>query len=685
VLRTRASAERALLARLSSLLEETRHALLVAALARVNDLGTVERALEAFGSSSAALVPAAEEGLVTISDGNLTFSHGLVRSTIAYGALRSDRRSAHAALAGALPSDTAQEAFAWHQALAAPSPDEEVASALEEAAVRARDRGALVSSARAYELSARLTPAATTRAQRLVQAAEVASLAGHVYAAIEHLEAAVPDLEDPIERARCERLLGRVLARSGSAARARDTLLVAAERCEADDPAQAAAVLAEAVIPALRAGEPVKAREIGRRALALAEDRGGGPELSAAVMLGIALVFTGAFREGRQLILRADGLAGPAHALVPGRQLRAYLGAALRLAGEHVQAGRVLTELADEARAEGAVGTLAYTLVRLGDVDLDAGRWATARALLAEAVRLARETGQGADRGLAAGGLAWLGAAQGRDRECRERAADAISLADRLGIGSKLNRAAHALGLLALGRGEFDEAASHLSELRRLQNEQGWCHAAVQPHVAADLIEALGRAGRFDDARRELASFEEEAKRAGRPSSLAALARCRGLLEQGDDALSRFEEALTFTEEDTGPFERARAQLAYGEFLAGAGRVVEGAGALHSAFDRFAPLGAGPWEAQTREALSRLGQEIPERDAGPAARLTERELQVALAVASHESPDDAAARLLLTVPTVEYNLASALAKLGLSSPAELAKALGDDSVATAAG
>jgi DNA-binding CsgD family transcriptional regulator len=318
-------------------------------------------------------------------------------------------------------------------------------------------------------------------------------------------------------------------------------------------------------------------------------------------------------------------------------------------------------------------------------VDLDAGRWATARALLAEAVRLARETGQGADRGLAAGGLAWLGAAQGRDRECRERAADAISLADRLGIGSKLNRAAHALGLLALGRGEFDEAASHLSELRRLQNEQGWCHAAVQPHVAADLIEALGRAGRFDDARRELASFEEEAKRAGRPSSLAALARCRGLLEEGDDALSRFEEALTFTEEDTGPFERARAQLAYGEFLAGAGRAVEAAGALHSAFDRFAPLGAGPWEAQTREALSRLGQEIPERDAGPAARLTERELQVALAVASHESPDDAAARLLLTVPTVEYNLASALAKLGLSSPAELAKALGDDSVATAAG
>src|SRR5262249_21326904 len=156
-------------------------------------------------------------------------------------------------------------------------------------------------------------------------------------------------------------------------------------------------------------------------------------------------------------------------------QLRAYLGAGLRLAGEHDSAREVLAQLIAEARSHGAYGLLPYALVRLADVELDTGYWPAAHAALAEAASLAGEMGQGADQGLASGALAWLDAAQGRPADCRQHAGEAIALAARLGAGSRLDRAVPALGLLALGCGKLDAAIEHLVEVRNMQLEQGWC------------------------------------------------------------------------------------------------------------------------------------------------------------------------------------------------------------------
>ena len=669
LLRTRTSAEHALLARISALPDETRRALLVAALSETDDLRAVERALQAAGLDASALARAAQEGLVEIAGGRVAFRHNLVRSTVIYGALRSERRRAHAALAEA--SDAGLEAQAWHRALAAAGPDEAIAASLTEVAARAGMRGAPAAAARAYELAARLSPATQVRAQRLLRAAEAASLAGHIFAAVDHLEAALPQLEDADERLSAERLLGRVLARSGSAGRARDVLLAAAGRGEVRDRVQAASLLADAVIPALRAGGPGEAREIARRALVLTEGTGGLPELTAALMLGTAHIYTGDFSSGRELVLRAAALAADQDAFDREPQLRVYLGAGLRLAGERDRAREVLAKLVDDARAEGLVGVLAYALVRLGEVELDAGRWPSARALLVDASRLARETGQGADRGLAAGGLAWLAAVQGRREECEERAAEAIELAERLGVGSRLNRAIHARGLLALANGKAEEAVHHLSEMRQLQLEQGWCDATIQPHGAPDLVEALVAAGDLDLARRELAVLEEETRRAGRPSAVAGTLRSRGLLARRDEAWALFDEALRVDEELTGPFERARTELAYGERLAEEAMEARAEGMLGAALEQFVALGAEPWAERTRETIRRLGAQVPEPEQEVLSRLTDRELQVVVAVSSGESVGDAAVRLLLTVPTVERNLATALSKLELSSPGEL--------------
>ena len=139
----------------------------------------------------------------------------------------------------------------------------------------------------------------------------------------------------------------------------------------------------------------------------------------------------------------------------------------------------------------------------------------------------------------------------------------------------------------------------------RIECEQGWCDAAVYPHCARDLIEALVRAGRAADAERELSIFEEECRQTERPSALAALASCRGLLVSPDVIDKLFRDSLAYGSDVVGPFEHARTLLAYGSRLREVGRAAEAVEHLEGAFTGFAQLGAEPWLAQARKASSR--------------------------------------------------------------------------------
>jgi hypothetical protein len=224
----------------------------------------------------------------------------------------------------------------------------------------------------------------------------------------------------------------------------------------------------------------------------------------------------------------------------------------------------------------------------------------------------------------------------------------------RLGAGSRLDRAVPALGLLALGCGELEAAIEHLVEVRKTQLEQGWCDAAVLPHRTRDLIEALVRTGRVADAEREVSIFEQESHQTERPSALAALACCRGLLASADTVDALFRESLAHGSDAVGPFEHARTLLAYGRRLREVGRAAEAVEHLEGAFTGFAQLGAEPWLAQARNELEACGATPPDLPADPLSGLGERELQVALALARGETPEEAAEHLLLTVPTVKH-------------------------------
>lgn len=116
-----------------------------------------------------ALRPAIAAGLAEIDETGLRFRHPLMRSAIYQTASVSQRRAAHAALAGLL--DRHPDRRAWHRAAAVLGPDEQVAADLEAAAVRAERRGAVVMAVDAFRRAAQLSEDAPSRGRRLQRAA----------------------------------------------------------------------------------------------------------------------------------------------------------------------------------------------------------------------------------------------------------------------------------------------------------------------------------------------------------------------------------------------------------------------------------------------------------------------------------------------------------------------------------
>jgi GMP synthase-like glutamine amidotransferase/DNA-binding CsgD family transcriptional regulator len=670
------SAEWAYLRRIESFPPDTRRALLVAALADDGNRTTVARACAKLSLLPTALEPAERAGMIDHDPSRVLFCHELARTAVSYSALAAERRLAHDALA-----ETAEggEQRLWHKARASTGPDERVADGLDRVATKAHQQGAYAAAAHALEHAARLTSDRERRAERLLAAAEGDQLAGNLHAALDHLGAALEAAPGSRLTIELEHLRGRIAARSGAATRARDWLMAAADRCERDDSAKAAEILADAVLPSLRAGSPADAARVAHRAMRLAEGTGERVELSATLHLGVALIFAGDYREGVALIERADAMTGHA-----GDGLaHPYLGQALALAGRYQRAREVLGRLIVKSRNAGAVDMLPYTLVRLAGVELDTGRWRAAAAALEEAVELAQETGNSADQGLALGTLAWLEAAQGHADACRAHVEEAMELAVRLGAGSALDRAAAALGLLELGTGRAEAAITPLEEVRRLQ-QGGWSDAAVMPHRMPDLIEAYALAGRTAQARSALDDFRRDAERTQRPSALALAARCAAFLAPESELDARFTEALEAPIEASGPFEHARTHLLFGSRLADAGRESDAADQLSVALRGFEELGADPWARRAREALVAAGGAAPPAQISRLQQLTPLELEVALAAGEEATHLEVAHQLFLGPRTARLLRASAMAKLGVESMADLAAALGPERSAGAA-
>jgi DNA-binding CsgD family transcriptional regulator len=300
------------------------------------------------------------------------------------------------------------------------------------------------------------------------------------------------------------------------------------------------------------------------------------------------------------------------------------------------------------------------------------GRWTLARAELAEALALARETGQPSYAAYINALLARLAAGRGLEHEGRRRAAEALDHADQTGTESVRGFAWSALCLLELSLGNVDEAVRLGERLARLSDEQGVVEPAIlqwQP----DLVEALARRGETDQANRAAVLLTEQARAAEGMWNLAVSARCRGLVAGEGEFEEHFAEALGWHARTTMPFERARTLLVLGERRRRAGRRVDAREPLREAVEAFAQLGAEPWAERAQQELRAAGGASgADLETGRLSdRLTEHELRVAVAVAQGATNREVAANLFVSPKTVEFHLRQIYRKLGINSRTKL--------------
>ena len=227
-----------------------------------------------------------------------------------------------------------------------------------------------------------------------------------------------------------------------------------------------------------------------------------------------------------------------------------------------------------------------------------------------------------------------------------------------------------ALGLLELGAGRPAEALAALESVA--SSTDG--HPGILRWATPDLVEAAARSGRPEACAPAVDRLQAWAEASGLPIPAAALARCRGLLASGEEAVRHFEDALRADDQDTRPLERARIQLLLGETLRRSRQRSESRPHLRSAMETFERLGADPWADRARSELRASGESTTRRDPAEREHLTPQELQIAQYAADGDSNAEIAAKLFLSRRTVEYHLAKVYTKTGVSSRRQLAGA-----------
>ncbi|GIG57703.1 transcriptional regulator [Longispora fulva] len=630
----------------------TRTLLLVAAADDTGDPGLILRAGALLGAGLADVAPA--EHLLAEGDGTVAFRHPLVRAAVYQGAPLLDRIAAHRALAAAL-GDGDTDRRAWHLAAAATGPDEEVAAELARAAEHSRSRSGYAAASTGYERSARLSPDRAARADRLLLAAESAVESGDLDRAGTLADEAVRDVDPRAARTRLTLLQGTVAFWRGEFRAAHALLIAGFEACRDTGPGEGTRMLVQAFHTGWYTDEAAVLDVVRRMATAPATP--------------VTRLLTAAVSPWTGLPVPVDEALDAALLSAAGepRDLVMVLGIALALGRDDLTAEHA-GALAVAGRAQGGFGFLPTALFFQAEAELFAGRHAEAAAAAHEAVQIAADTGQRQWLSQVNGLLAYLAAIRGDEEACLGYAAAARS-AEAGGPWTEW-----ALGMLDLGLGRV-EAALHRFE--------GLATGPLAFHVSAtrcvpDLVEAAVRLGRPERAVAPLARFEAWAGHTGQPWALALALRCRALLTGEEADHDAAHEAARPVMDPTGqrperPFERARTDLLYGEWLRRGRRRAEARGPLRTAMEIFEQLGAEPWATRARAELGATGDAAPAPRSGPLAVLTPQELAIVHLAAQGLSNRDIAARLFLSPRTVGHHLYKAYPKLGILSRGELAK------------
>ncbi|WP_067500816.1 LuxR family transcriptional regulator [Actinoplanes sp. TFC3] len=657
--------------RLAALPPSVTATLLVAALATEPLVTTLVRA--GYEDAARDLRAAATAGVVELDGDAIRFTPPALAAVLAEDAGAARRAGVHDALADAALDETVA---VRHRALRSGRPDADVARDLVAAAERALGRSAGRTAAELYLLAADRCPRslAADRFAWLIAAAGTGATAGAPDIAGRAAEAVIAAVDAPADyRVRARVVLldlaGQALADMGET-------FAAALHEASKDPALLAPVLLRHTWAAFLTGAADTAAS--RAAASAGAARTAGDTATEAMALS-ALAQVQRLRGEpvwARTLSRALALPAP---LIPGWLHLSPRYAAARFA--------MMDDRLDEARAELLVllavaeqdrtgEALVEVLRSLSEVATRAGRCHDALGYAHRAVAAAARAGlspgptwyTAAVAELAGGSLA---AAAGYARR-------GVRASEQEGDGLYLSRNLHALGQAELRAGD---ARAGVAALRRLQVLGG----AGDPMIVrwqGDLAAGLATLGEHAEAVATLAEARRTAERLGAGPALDGYldrAAAMVLSESGepDSAVRLSESAAHRFEVLHQPLEQAHALLVQGGAERRRRRYAAARMAIGAALAIFLAADAKPWMEQTERALARTeGTSAPPADLG----LTGTEARIAGLVRDGASNREIAARMFLSVKTVEATLTRVYRKMGVRSRTQLLQRLPERSL-----
>jgi len=626
----------------------------------------------------AALEKAAAAGILEVGSDRIMFTHPLLASVVYAEASPSQRRALHARLAEIVddPDERAR-----HLALAAAGPDPQVATALEEAARRARARGAAQSAAEFWERARRLTPAADPAAwRRSADAAECHFEAGDTDRARVLLEDVVARLPPGPDRATALTRLAWIRA-MGEGFHVGTDLFRAALAEVGDDPAARIEIERGLAWSVHEVGDVAGAEPHARAALEMAEKLGD-PALLARALADMAFFETVRGRGvptamiERALELDSKDEWRP----ILGRP--AWIqGMLLEWAGDFDAARRTLDALRQGALARGDEHSLTYVAFHLGRIECLAGNWELAADYAEECFETMAQTGQEDERPFALTLRALVDAHLGRVTEARAATDEGLPLALEIGVVPAHLEMLGIRGFLEHSLGDAAEAQRFIGPLPQAAAEAGFGEPALF-RFHGDAIETLLALGDREGAAALLGELEEQGRALERTWALTIASRCRALLSATagdiDSAYASLGDALELHAELREPFERGRTLLMLGTLQRRDRKKQAARDSLTEALAVFDRLGARLWSGKTRAELGRIGG----RTAAPGT-LTATEQRVAALVAAGHTYREVADALFISPKTVQWNLSKIYRKLGVRSRSELAARLAAEGGASA--
>ncbi|WP_370384769.1 AAA family ATPase [Catenulispora sp. GAS73] len=662
--------------RLGSLPPDARQALVVTAALPQPSPELVIRALSKQADDPidpiAAVERAVADGVLTVSESQrLRPAHPLLGAAALDALLPLARAGLHRRLAE-LVEDPEQRAR--HVMLAAGEPpDAETADRLAAGAEAARGRGAVSGAIELADPAIRFTPPelVSALAQRQVDTAELYYMRGDIEKARELAATAwAAESAEPSVRRRALALLTHTSLYTQGAAAAQKVVDEALAET-ADDPWLRSLALAFAADFNV-ASDPPHARRSAVEAIEICDRLGAEADPTALSTALLALVEIDMFAGrglDRSLVERAGAAQADRRWIPFIERAEVRFGLSVKYVDDLDTSRAVLTRMVRTAQEMGETSATLVLQAHLAYTEVQAGRPGAARAALAAFEDAAREAGPGI------GEPASLTVARAlldiMDGDLDGAEAALLAALERLPPIPLVRVIMDTpLATIALLRGDVGQAITLLDGVLEQARAVYVHEPAARGRPEGDLGQALVTAGRLAEAEAVASELAEIGERLGRPTLSGIALRVRGLIAAAQGELDEAAELLTRAVEahdaSPMPIERGRSLLALGQVQRRRKAKTEARQALQDALDCFDSHGHRPF-AQLVEAELARGQR-----AGAGSVLTASEQRVADLVAGGFTNREVAARLSMSVRTVESHVASVFRKLGVRSRTELA-------------